>query len=148
MTPLYHAALCRDTAWVDYVHQQGIPYGGTSAGAAIAAQRAVLGGWLASHNQRVRPILFKGASEGLEPITVRSGLGFVPFAIDVHASQMGTLTRLIHAVSLELVSEGWAVDEDTLIVVHEDNTHLFGQGQAYHVWQNSSGEIVVDIHSA
>lgn len=37
---------------------------------------------------------------------MRPGLGLVPFAVDVHASQHGTPTRLMHAIDAGLVQEG------------------------------------------
>ena len=42
-TPFYQQTLCQDNAWTDYLYEQVIPYGGTSAGAAIAADKAILG---------------------------------------------------------------------------------------------------------
>jgi cyanophycinase len=147
-TPLYHQALCVDTAWMQYLATAGIPYGGTSAGSAIAARRAIVGGWQATRGGATRAMLFQGASEGLDPITVRDGLGLVPFAIDVHASQMGTLTRLIHAVELGLVMEGWAIDENTLLQVEAGGVSIYGQGHAYHVWRGTDQPVQVAIHTA
>jgi cyanophycinase len=146
VTPLYHQSLCLDTSWINYLSDAKIPYGGTSAGAAIAAQKAVLGGWLATRNAEARAILFKGASEGLDPITVQDGLGLVPFAIDVHASQMGTLTRLIHAIELGLATEGWAIDENTVLQFEGNEISIFGQGHAYRVWRDDQQPIHITIH--
>ncbi|HUM72348.1 MAG TPA: hypothetical protein PLK31_26280, partial [Chloroflexota bacterium] len=75
VTPYYHQALCADATWVDYLRAAHIPYGGTSAGAAVAAQQAILGGWQAERQGQPREILFVGAGEGLNPLTVRPGLG-------------------------------------------------------------------------
>ena len=58
------------------------------------------------------------AGEDLDLVQPRPGLGLVPFAVDVHATQWGTLTRLIHAVALGLVAEGVAIDEGTCLEVH------------------------------
>jgi cyanophycinase len=147
-TPLYHQSLCLDTIWVEYLRAAKIPYGGTSAGSAIAARRAIVGGWQATRGQETRAMLFQGASEGLDPITVRDGLGLVPFAIDVHASQMGTLTRLLHAVELGFVTEGWAIDENTLLQIGEGEISIYGQGHAYRVWRDSNKSVCVTIHTA
>ena len=74
------------------------------------------------------------AAEDLEPLTVRPGLGLVPFAVDVHATQWGTVTRLIHAVRAELAPEGWAVDEGTTLVYDGDRVaRVEGLGSAYRV---------------
>lgn len=147
-TPLYQQVLCHDSEWLSYMHENDIPYGGTSAGAAIAASRAILGGWQLTCDGISREILFRGASEGLDPITVKDGLGLVPFAIDVHASQMGTLTRLLHAVEARLVPEGWAVDENTMLQVNQAKVSVFGQGQAYKIRRDQSGSVLVSIHHA
>src|SRR5262245_46691807 len=132
-TPFYHRALCADPSWVTYLGETQIPYGGTSAGAAIAARNAILGGWQAQRGNTARAMLFQGASEGLEQLTVEPGLGLVPFAVDVHASQSGTLLRLIHAVELGAVATGWALDEDTLLEISDRSLRLHGRGHAYYV---------------
>ena len=147
-TPLYQKALCQDTAWLDYLQTAQIPYGGTSAGAAIAARTAIVGGWQATRTGATRAILFQGASEGLDPLTVRDGLGLVPFAIEIHASQMGTLTRLLHAVELGFVPEGWAIDENTLLQIDLDTITVHGQGHAYRVWRDHDQSVRVTIHTA
>lgn len=148
VTPYYHQAICADSGWTAYLQAAHVPYGGTSAGAAIAAQQAILGGWQAERQGTTREILFFGAGEGVNPLTVRPGLGLVPFAVDVHASQMGTLTRLIHAVELGLVAEGWAIDENTMMVVNGPIPHLSGLGHCYHVTSAASGLVQVTIHTA
>ena len=144
VTPSYQQALCINPAWLAYLHETQIPYGGTSAGAAIAAQTAIVGGWQAQQ----RDILFVGASEGIDPLTTKQGLGLVPFAVDVHASQMGTLTRLIHAVKLGLVDEGWAIDENTLLAVSDQQMRVYGRGHCYHVWRQSENVVQLSIHVA
>lgn len=146
VTPTYHQAIGVETSWTAYLQETEIPYGGTSAGAAIAASQAILGGWQASRHGKAREILFFGAGEGIDPLTVRPSLGLVPFAVDVHASQMGTLTRLIHAVELGLVAEGWAIDENTMLVVNGRALHIHGQGHCYHVRQGKAGTAAVTIH--
>jgi cyanophycinase len=147
-TPLYHQALCADPGWVAYLHDTGIPYGGTSAGAAIAAKDAILGGWRARRGGQERAMLFQGASEGLDELTVRPGLGLAPFAIDVHASQWGTLLRLVHAVDLGVVAEGWALDEDTLLEIADRSLRLYGRGHAYYVKRTDTGDTTVAIYTA
>src|SRR3954471_18435539 len=127
-TPGYADALVPAAdAWLP----RDVPYAGYSAGAAIAAAHAILGGY-----RRVdgRPVCAEEAGEDLEALTVRPGLGLVPFAVDVHATQWGTLTRLVHAVDAGLVSEGWAIDEGTALVVGEGaDPRVEGLGSAYRV---------------
>ncbi len=145
-TPYYHQAVGAETSWTTYLQESQIPYGGTSAGAAIASSQAILGGWQATRNDKVREILFVGAGEGINPLTIRTGLGLVPFAVDVHASQMGTLTRLIHAVESGLVAEGWAIDENTMLAVGDQQMQVHGHGHCYHVWRQSENAIQLSIH--
>lgn len=147
-TPLYHQALCVDLDWLGYLRATEIPYGGTSAGAAIAATSALLGGWRAQRGDTVRPILFQGASEGLDLLTIKTGLGLVPLAVEVHASPMGTLTRLIHAVEMGWVNEGWAIDENTLLQVTGDQRQVFGAGHVYHVQRSEGSAATVTIQTA
>ena len=90
----------------------GLHYCGFSAGSAVAARRAIVGGWLRDG----RPILDADFGEELGELEVRDGLGLVDFAVDVHAAQWGTLTRLIAAVDAGLVAEGYAIDEGTVLV--------------------------------
>lgn len=143
-TPLYHRALCADLGWVQYLRDNAVPYGGTSAGAMVAADRAILGGWLTAE-EPARQILFEGASEGLDTLTVRPGAGLVPFAVDVHAGQTGTLTRLVHAVQSGQANEGWAIDEDTLLAVHPTRIQIYGRGNAYRVVRAAEGRVSVRI---
>ena len=99
----------RATAWLP----RDLPYAGYSAGAALAADRAIVGG---HRRDDGRPVCAEEAGEDLERLAVRAGLGLVPFAVDVHATQWGTLTRLVHAVDAGLAAEGWAIDEGTVLV--------------------------------
>ena len=107
-----------------------------------------MGGWQVTRSGETRAILFQGASEGLDLLTVRDGLGLVPFAVEIHASQMGTLMRLLHAVELGLVPEGWAIDENTLLQIDSNAMHVFGQGHAYRVWRDPDQSVRVTIHTA
>jgi cyanophycinase len=125
-TPGYHAALVGPGAgWLP----AGVPYAGFSAGAAIAAERAIVGGW------RLNGVAVCGpeAAEDLDELAVAPGLGLVPFAVDVHATQWGTLTRLVHAVAAGLVAEGWAVDEGAALVIDGGAPQVAGLGCAYRV---------------
>ena len=104
----------------------GRPYAGFSAGSAVAATRAVVGGW----RRAGLPVCPEDAGEDLEEVTVTDGLGLVPFAVDVHAAQWGTVTRLISAVGAGLVSAGVAIDEDTVLI---GGSLVAGSGQAWSV---------------
>lgn len=138
LTPAYLDALAPHAERLRGLVGDGVPYAGFSAGAAIAAQHALVGGWL----QDGLPVLAEEASEGLGPLTVRDGLGLVPFTVDVHAAQWGTLARLVAAVDAGLADWGVAIDEDTALVVRGDEEHVEGAGTAW--WAEArDGEVAV-----
>jgi cyanophycinase len=137
-TPGYQEALVgAGTDWLP----RDVVFGGFSAGAAIAGEWAIVGGWRLGG----RDVCAEEASEDLEPLTVRPGLGLVPFAIDVHATQWGTVTRLIHAVRAGLAPEGWAVDEGTALVYDGDRVaRVEGLGSAYRV-SGGEGDLRLEV---
>jgi cyanophycinase len=146
-TPGYYGSLCRDTEWVQVFDEKQLPYCGFSAGAAIAAAQAIVGGW-----QRLLPggpiaVTVSDAAEDLEILDVRPGLGLVPFSLDVHATQWGTLPRMIHSIDAGLTAEGWAIDEDTMLEWTPGVARIHGLGNAYHV-NSSRGTIEIEIHQA
>lgn len=115
-----------------------LPYAGFSAGAAIAAGRAIVGGWRLDG----RPVCGEDAGEDLDEVAVVPGLGRVPFAVDVHAAQWGTLPRAVAAVAAGLVTEARAVDEHTAVVVDGDAVEVHGIGQALAVTPHGDGVLV------
>jgi cyanophycinase len=125
-TPGYHEALvAAGTGWL----APDVVYAGFSAGAAIAGRWAIVGGWRLGELD----VCAEEAGEDLEQLTVQPGLGLVPFAVDVHATQWGTLTRLTHAVSAGLAPDGWAIDEGTTLICEGDVVRVAGVGVAYRV---------------
>jgi cyanophycinase len=143
-TPGYHDVLvgAGGTDWLP----RDPPYAGYSAGAAIAAARAIVGGF--RRDDDGRPICAEEAGEGLEALTVRPGLGLVPFSVDVHATQWGTLTRLVHAVDAGLVDEGWAIDEGTALVLESAAApRVEGLGSAYRVARDGERLAVAVMHA-
>ncbi|MDX2162860.1 MAG: Type 1 glutamine amidotransferase-like domain-containing protein [bacterium] len=139
VTPLYHQVLTYDLSWLDYLRDGNIPYGGTSAGAAVASGQAILGGWRVERDGVPRQMIYVGGSEDLDLLTVDEGLGLVPFSIEVHASQWGTLTRLIHAVESQAVEQGCAIDENTLLRIEDGTAVVEGLGHLYYVRGSSQG---------
>ena len=115
LTLLYWEGLCRDRSWCEWLASEGLPYAGFSAGAAIAADRALLGGWRVERDGRPLQVVAREVGEELDLLEVRDGLGLVPFAVDAHAAQWGTLSRAVHAVERGLVSEAVALDESTVL---------------------------------
>lgn len=148
LTPQYQRALCEDLNWLAYLRRTGVPYAGFSAGAAIAGLRAIVGGWKIKRGVQEFEILDSDFSEGLEWLEVRPGLGLVPFSVDVHASQWGTVSRLLHAVELAMAEEGWAIDENTMVQVNGAQVQVHGLGHAYHVQRQEAGGLTVHLHPA
>ncbi|MGB3330950.1 MAG: Type 1 glutamine amidotransferase-like domain-containing protein [Thermomicrobiales bacterium] len=149
LTPDYQKAIVSSAGKVIAgLVRQGMPYAGFSAGSAIAAESAIVGGWKlpADAAGRALPIGAEDVSEDEEELAVRYGIGLVPFAVDVHASQWGRLARLIHAVRTGAVPEGWAIDEDTALEVSAGEVvAVHGLGSAYHVTPDGPGKVHVDV---
>jgi len=99
----------------------------------IAPERGIIGGWKLRRGADDLVVCSEDVGEDEEHLDVRPGLGLVPFAVDVHASQWGTPTRLLHAVRAGLVREGWAIDEETLVEVSAGTIAVHGLGGAYRV---------------
>src|SRR3954470_3598308 len=110
-TPEYHASLSPSYDRIRALVSDGLPYAGFSAGAAIAATTAIVGGWLID-GVAVCP---EDSNEELDPVTVVDGIGLVGGAVDVHATQWGNLARLVAAVEAGLVPHGVAIDECTTV---------------------------------
>lgn len=138
LTPAYLAAFAHLGSRVRSAVLGGIPYLGFSAGAAIAATPALIGGFAIDGVTVCDP----DAGEELDEVTVVEGLGLVPFAVDVHAAQWGTLSRLIAAGAAGVVDTGVALDEGTAIVVRageaSDRASTAGEGAAWHVTRDDA----------
>ena len=139
LTPAYREAVLPAAARIRALVAAGAPYAGFSAGSAIAASRALLGGWRAPDG---RPVVDEEIAEDLEGITVEEGLGLVPFAVDVHAAQWGTTTRLATAVETGLVQGGVAIDEDTAVLVRGGAAEVVGTGNAWWIRPADGGVLV------
>ncbi len=145
-TPDYLAGLHGSAAAIRAAAAAGVPYLGFSAGAMIAPQRALVGGY------RIRGIEVCSAecSEGLDELDVRDGLGLVPFAVDVHAAQAGTLSRAVGAVAEGLVDRAVAVDENTALVLrHADlaDLEVIGTGNCWTI-RGSGPKVTVAVLAA
>jgi cyanophycinase len=130
LTPAYQDALAPVAhELTGLLAARRMPYAGFSAGAAVAARGALVGGWLSG----AVPVCSEDTAEDLEEIEVRSGLGLVEWTIDVHAAQWGTLPRLIEAVALGRTPHGVgvAIDENTLLTVDGDRARVSGLGRVH-----------------
>ncbi|GHI05370.1 hypothetical protein AQI88_22970 [Streptomyces cellostaticus] len=145
LTPAYQEAFagCLDRL-PRLLAERGVPYAGFSAGAAVAARRAVVGGWLLDGV----PVCPEETGEDLAEIEVRAGLGLVPFAVDVHAAQWGTLARLVAAVGRGSVPYGVAVDENTLLEVAGEGARVAGRGRVHVVRPGGEAGVAVRSYAA
>lgn len=129
-TPVYLAGLQSAAPAIRRAVEAGAPYLGFSAGAMIAPERAIVGGY------RIRgaEVCPEESSEGLSEVEIRDGLGLVSFAVDVHAAQAGTLGRAVAAVVHGMAARAVAVDEDTALVLpHADprEQRVIGTGNCW-----------------
>lgn len=147
LTPVYYDALCRDKSWLEYLFENKIPYCGFSAGASVAGEKAIVGGWRREINNRIVEIADENAGEDLDLLEVRNGLNLAPLAVEAHATQWGTLSRLIHAIDAELALEGWAIDENTMLEVSENSISVQGTGNAYRI-KTQKNRLEVEIFQA
>jgi cyanophycinase len=134
-TPDYHVSLSHLYPQIREQVAAGLPYAGFSAGAAIAATTAVIGGWTVDGVA----VCQEDASEDLDPVTVVQGMGLVEGGVDVHAAQWGTLSRLVAAVDAQLVKGGVAIDENTCLVMDGPHRRVSGAGTVWQVWPAAEG---------
>ncbi|WP_213813945.1 Type 1 glutamine amidotransferase-like domain-containing protein [Glaciihabitans sp. dw_435] len=138
VTPDYLEAVIPIVEEIRLLVGDGLPYLGFSAGAAIAADESIVGGWKIGDV----PVGSEEIGEGLEEVTVVAGLGLVDLAVDVHAAQWGTLARLIAATEAGLVAGGVAIDEDTVLIVGEGDLRVEGIGSVWRVTPHDDGILV------
>jgi cyanophycinase len=137
-TPSYLAAVTPLIDEIRLLVADELPYLGFSAGAMIAADAAIIGGWRIGEI----PVCSENAGEDLDQVTVVEGLGLVDLAIDVHAVPWGTLSRLIAATEAGLVDGGIAIDEFTALVVGGDEIRVVGSGSVWQVAPSDDGVLV------
>jgi cyanophycinase len=134
-TPEYHASLSPRYDQIRDLVSDGLPYAGFSAGAAVAATTAIIGGWRIDGV----PVCPEDSNEELDPVTVVDGIGLIGGAVDVHATQWGNLTRLVAAVETGLVPHGVAIDECTTL---GPGGTVLGAGRAWRVSPAPDGVVV------
>ena len=139
LTPAYAAALGPVAPQLrDWLTAGDRPYAGFSAGAAVAAQQALVGGWR-SEGVAVCP---EDAGEDLDDVTLTTGLGLVPFAVDVHCAQWGTPPRLVAAVR-RTGGGGVALDEGTALHLDPQGARVDGAGSAHCVLAAGPGAVTL-----
>ncbi|MET0726205.1 MAG: Type 1 glutamine amidotransferase-like domain-containing protein [Leifsonia sp.] len=138
LTPAYNAAVAPLAGEIRRQVAAGVPYLGFSAGAAIAAERAIVGGWRIGDV----PVCPEDASEDLDDVAVEHGIGLLDVSIDVHAAQWGTVSRLVAAAEAGLVDGGLAIDEDTVLVVGDGGLVVSGAGSVWRAIPADTGVLV------
>jgi cyanophycinase len=139
LTPAYAEALAPVAEQIRDLVVGGVPYLGFSAGAAIAARRAIVGGWRIGE----LPICAEDNAEDLDQLTVVEGLGLTEVSLDVHAAQWGNLARMIMAVKSHIVDLGVAIDEDTVLILDSRGNDVRGAGQVWTVLARDSAVLVL-----
>lgn len=138
LAPAYLAAVQPLIDEIRLLVGDGLPYLGYSAGAMIAADRAILGGW----RMDGVPVSPAETGEDLDEVTVAEGIGLVDLAVDVHAAQWGTLGRLVAATEGGLVEGGVAIDEGTVLIVNDEGLRISGVGNVWRVLDDAAGILV------
>lgn len=132
--------ILKDTEIDTAIHQrfsEGIVVAGTSAGAAVMPDKMIVEGDSQTHPR-------------IETVEMGPGLGFLPgVVIDQHFSQRGRLGRLISALILEPAVLGFGIDENTAMVVTDNQVEVIGEGAVTIVDEseatyNNMGEILKD----
>ena len=97
-------------------YSEGIIVGGTSAGAAMMPDMMIIEGDSETHPR-------------VDVVAMGPGMGFLPgIVIDQHFAQRGRLGRLVAALLLQPAVLGFGIDENTAILVSDDEFEVIGQG--------------------
>lgn len=111
-------SVLKDTEIDKILHRrfsEGIVIGGTSAGAAMMPDMMIVEGD-SETNPRV------------EIVTMEPGMAFLPgVVIDQHFAQRGRIGRLLSAVAQQPVVLGFGIDENTAIVVNNNQLEVIGE---------------------
>lgn len=138
LTPAYLVAVGPVVDEIRLLVADGLPYLGFSAGAAIAADTALIGGWRIDGI----PVTAEDNAEDLDEVTIEPGIALVDLTIDVHAAQWGTLARLVAATDAGLVDGGLGVDENTVLIAGDGDLRVSGLGNVWQVRRGDDGVIV------
>lgn len=138
LTPAYLRAVLPLKDEIQTLVGAGVPYLGFSAGAAIAAERAIVGGWKIGD----LTVTHEDNGEELDELTLADGLGLVDFGVDVHAVQWGNLSRAVMAVATGGLERALALDESTVCIVDGAARRVHGIGQAWWLERLADGVAV------
>ncbi|MBW4560838.1 MAG: cyanophycinase [Mojavia pulchra JT2-VF2] len=112
-------SILKGTVLDEAIHRrfaEGIVVAGTSAGAAVMPDKMIVEG-----DSETNP--------RIEIVDMGPGMGFLPgVVIDQHFSQRGRLGRLISALLQEPADLGFGIDENTAMVVTDNQIEVIGEG--------------------
>ncbi|BAY22618.1 cyanophycinase [Calothrix sp. NIES-2100] len=112
-------SILKDTQIDEAIHKrfaEGVVVAGTSAGAAVMPDTMIIEG-----DSETNP--------RIEIVDIGPGMGFLPgVIIDQHFSQRGRLGRLISALLQEPADLGFGIDENTAMVVTDNQIEVVGEG--------------------
>lgn len=135
LTPGYHRSIMPAADTIRRLVASGVPYAGYSAGAMIAGDLALLGGWKIGGVA----VTQESSGEGLDDVTLDAGLGLVDLVVDVHVAQYGNLGRVVALVDAGLADRAVGVDECTSLIAGPDGLHVAGLGNAWAVSKTDTG---------
>jgi cyanophycinase len=139
LTPGYQEALCPDPSWLP----EDAIYGGFSAGAAIASEVALVGGYLMDGV----PVCNEDNGEELVEVDIRAGLALIEPIVDVHCAQWGNLSRLAEVVRAGDGRAGWGLDEHTTLELRDGTpVAVHGEGSAWLVERVGDDAVTVRPH--
>lgn len=133
LVPAYRDSLAGAFETIRTRVSAGVPYFGFSAGAALASEAALLGGWKIGEVQICPP----EAAEEIEQVTLSEGIGLLDTTVEVHAAQWGTVGRLIAATEAGVADGGVAIDEHTVLIAGADGLKVTGSGSVWSVTRDS-----------
>lgn len=112
-------SVLKDTEIDKLLHKrlaEGIVIGGTSAGAAMMPDMMIVEG-----DSETNP--------RIEIVKMEPGMAFLPgVVIDQHFAQRGRIGRLLSAVAQQPVNLGFGIDENTAVVVNNNQFEVVGEG--------------------
>lgn len=112
-------SILKDTEIDKLLHKrlsEGLVIGGTSAGAAMMPDMMIVEG-----DSETNP--------RIEIVEMEPGMGFLPgVVIDQHFLQRGRIGRLLSAVTQQQVVLGFGIDENTAVVVSNNQFEVVGEG--------------------
>ena len=139
-TETYHAAFVASPTG-DLIRRrfdEGVPYGGVSAGATLACQTSILAGNAIAG----RPVMAVTEDEDLSDIRLGPGLSLLADAIvQPHFTEVACLPRLVAAMELTSTGVGLGIDEPAGLYIEGSIARVLGSGAA-HVLHRADGRIV------